>query len=163
MKRRITSEQLNELTEEQQQKLFYWWKPETGDYCCSIIAGKYRSAGCYIYPCADFTPQISLPLLDISQMIELLQDNGYISYECKPMPIEVEEDGRKEWIDLDFSLMWKPKKWFWRNTKGEEIVVDNDKLVWEFTVYYNSFSGNSLVFTEKDMVDALWKAVKEAL
>jgi hypothetical protein len=165
MKRRIAVEELNELTNEQKQKLRELWQPDMGDVC--IRTDKYADGE--EFAIKEYEPVWKehkfkhLPLLDISQMLELLHENGYVRYECKPMPIEVEEDGRKGWADLNFSLMWKPKRWFWRNTNGEEIAVDNDKLVWEFTVYYNSFSGNSIVFTEKEMVDALWSVVKEVL
>jgi hypothetical protein len=76
MKRRITPEQLAELTAEQKDRLREWWKPEIGD--------------CYYYGFEDmfavvtpenltavmFTKKNStktLPLLDIGQCIDLLE------------------------------------------------------------------------------------------
>jgi len=79
MKRRITPEQLQELTDKQKQKLMEWWKPKEGDWYEIPIKTpieerkedhkadwqiKYKEIG------SDH-----IPLLDISQMIELLEDS----------------------------------------------------------------------------------------
>jgi hypothetical protein len=60
MKQRITIDQLQELTEEQQQRLEEWWKPEEGDLVYNKFFNEFK--------------QEELPLLDIGQMIELLRD-----------------------------------------------------------------------------------------
>jgi hypothetical protein len=74
MKRRITIDQLNELSEEQKQRLSDWWSPNKGDW--------------YYYPAINHIDVIETslaidlnlirydhyPLLDIGQMIELLFD-----------------------------------------------------------------------------------------
>jgi hypothetical protein len=39
MKRRITPEQLAELTEEQKDRLREWWKPEVGDFYYNRVIG----------------------------------------------------------------------------------------------------------------------------
>jgi hypothetical protein len=100
MKRRIDVSQLNELTDEQRQKLREWWKPELNDFCtCNkygegIIVESFEpmemtmgEIGMLIYlvngtidgrdmkGLKHFTQHGScLPLLSISQMIELLQE-----------------------------------------------------------------------------------------
>ena len=58
MKQRITVDQLQELTEEQKQRLRGWWKPEEGDLVYNKFFNEFK--------------QEELPLLDIGQMIELL-------------------------------------------------------------------------------------------
>jgi len=73
MKRRITTEQLNELTNEQKQKLKRWWKPETGDYYTaknSIMF--YNKDTDNEFEMGHMLEKDALPLLDIGQMIELL-------------------------------------------------------------------------------------------
>ena len=93
MKRRISVEDLNQLTEEQKQKLRDWWKPADGDWfygchgdckedeCpCSFHRAKEFILSPYIVDSGHYGASLSesphskdaLPLLDISQMIELL-------------------------------------------------------------------------------------------
>lgn len=89
MKRRITPEQLQELTPEQQQKLRDLWKFEVGDICTNedcieICIAEYLEGGEYTkyfskeIRTADcgkiemYDAEDCLPLLDIGQMIELL-------------------------------------------------------------------------------------------
>jgi predicted AlkP superfamily pyrophosphatase or phosphodiesterase len=78
MKRRITVEQLQELTEEQKQRLREWWMPQCYDIYYDTIFDDYGMIT------TDEHGNISkyvmqnkeklLPLLDIGQMIELLQE-----------------------------------------------------------------------------------------
>ncbi len=73
MKRRITVEQLQELTEEQQQRLREWWKPQYYD----VYAEYDGCLDCYEEMTATYPKQPDqndLPLLDIGQMIELLEN-----------------------------------------------------------------------------------------
>ena len=75
MKRRITVEQLQELTEEQQQRLREWWKPQYQD----VYAEYDGCLDCYEEMTATYPKQPDqndLPLLDIGQMIELLDNNS---------------------------------------------------------------------------------------
>jgi hypothetical protein len=98
MKRRITSNQLQELTDEQKQKLRERWKPESGDwfygtygndesgfkttpdeYGEHILTPYYTDCGHYgagLNPddCFCRPDSNALPLLSVSQMIELLQE-----------------------------------------------------------------------------------------
>lgn len=87
MKQRITVEQLQELTDEQQQKLRDWWKPETGDVCINGNTIILFEHGCsyfgvniswntdynYNYPSLETVKEHCIPLLSIGQMIELLE------------------------------------------------------------------------------------------
>ena len=88
-KRRITTEQLNELTEEQKVKLRKSWKPQEGDkfilLCChcnkSCIKIKYvhhvdQYGICLMNDNLYADKEDCLPLLDIGQMIELLESKG---------------------------------------------------------------------------------------
>ena len=84
MKRRITLEQLQELTDEQRKKLREWWKPQEGDWYEIHIktpGGELKEARNanwqikYEKINSDYTP-----LLDVGQMIELLQDAPYVRY-----------------------------------------------------------------------------------
>ena len=73
MKRRIIVEQLQELTEEQQQRLREWWKPQYQD----VYAEYDGCLDCYEEMTATYPKQPDqndLPLLDIGQMIELITD-----------------------------------------------------------------------------------------
>jgi spore germination protein GerM len=40
MKHRITPEQLNELSDEQKERLRVWWKPQQGDY--AYVVSEYK-------------------------------------------------------------------------------------------------------------------------
>jgi hypothetical protein len=74
MKRRINPEQLQELTEEQQQRLREWWELTAWD----VIAVYETECTCRISNVLEETMKTTknkcLPLLDIGQMIELLND-----------------------------------------------------------------------------------------
>jgi len=79
MKRRITVEQLQELTEEQQQRLREWWKPEHGDWYLQYWIDDEPSL--LIYDSHTYLDDMFLPLLDIGQMIELLSEKGMVGIE----------------------------------------------------------------------------------
>mgnify|MGYP003593115858 CR=1 FL=1 len=78
MKQRITVEQLQELTQEQQERIREWWKPAEGDWYYGRIApwrNEYREL-CN-YDSGNLGPEPGtddLPLLSIGQCIELLED-----------------------------------------------------------------------------------------
>jgi hypothetical protein len=95
MKRRITVEQLQELTEEQQQRLREWWEPKEYDIAMlqnrvSCIEGLSQLTEGYVIELAvpvdaegdeyiyagqfGYRKEDCLPLLDIGQMIELLDN-----------------------------------------------------------------------------------------
>lgn len=92
MKQRITVEQLNELTDEQKERLREWWKPQTGDWCYPVNDegySDYCDHGIVIgdvvhdFPHGDFSPisyYSCLPLLSIGQMIELTESTNIIKY-----------------------------------------------------------------------------------
>jgi hypothetical protein len=75
MKQRISIEQLQELTEEQQYRLREWWKPQEGDWYHDKTYGEsYYGMEVGGYDVYTLEPAIDdLPLLNIGQMIELLQ------------------------------------------------------------------------------------------
>jgi hypothetical protein len=83
MKRRIDIQQLNELTEEQKQKLREWWMPEEGDRITTNFKdaqilyddGEYQGFSAENKTFINYIPSKThemYPLLDIGQMIELL-------------------------------------------------------------------------------------------
>ena len=79
MKQRITVEQLQELTPEQQQKLRELWKPNYGDCACEVGESDYveqykDDPYRHVIENAQNILNNSLPLLDIGQMIELLNN-----------------------------------------------------------------------------------------
>jgi hypothetical protein len=119
MKRRINIEQLAELTGEQVRKLHDWWQPSIGDWMINTNLVKPEPRVLKY----TFKHERDLPLLDIGQMIELLQDNDSI--------IRYEPDEQNE------LQIYKEGQWG-RNT------------------YYVSL-------LNKDICDALWRAVKQIL
>jgi hypothetical protein len=98
MKRRITIQDLQQLTPEQQQKLREWWKPEDLDIAvdlwCDLMVFPIKSEDSKIYEWPHRESEINgqkyklcetelagcLPLLNIGQMIELLGDDWYYSF-----------------------------------------------------------------------------------
>lgn len=107
MKQRITVEQLNELTDEQKDKLREWWEPEEGDwysYTCVYIHTPVKEYGCtgvyaYDYDKGQEPPDF-LPLLSIGQCIGLL--NTSENYKGDVMSIE--ETGTGWAINKPFSV-----------------------------------------------------------
>lgn len=97
-KRRITPEQLDELTDEQKAKLREWWEPFAGDWYFGepvhflsdkgvnrewLITNGRTDTGWYRHSKYDAPPdapkplcESALPLLGIDQMIQFLQENG---------------------------------------------------------------------------------------
>jgi hypothetical protein len=134
MKRRIDLAQLNQLTDEQKQKLREWWKPQEGDWFYNNAEFIESSIGEYSVPNpgtmfdhnapyeANFIEfKDCLPLLDISQMIELLKS--------KSTQIRV-------------------------GCEGELIVSDNNgKYTNEHFIY----------ILNDDLCNELWETVKEVL
>lgn len=115
MKRRITIDQLNELTDEQKKKLNEWYKPQEGDFIALKTCGRQEWT---IYT-KDFDLSFckeDLPLLDIGQMIEFLDT-----------------------LQLDIY-----------KTLGGTWSVNN-------------LNGETFECGHVDLVDALWKAVKQLL
>jgi hypothetical protein len=91
VKRRITPEQLQELTEEQKVKLREWWRPERLDayynenshwYRAVLYSGIgphdlqviYHEGSTAMDAQFDYL-KLCIPLLDMGQMVEFLQDN----------------------------------------------------------------------------------------
>ncbi|MEN6313241.1 MAG: hypothetical protein ABFD25_03215, partial [Clostridiaceae bacterium] len=73
--RRIDVSQLNELAPAQKQKLREWWKPQPGDFYCSPCNdGTLQPYGCYWWHNDEIERPTAIPLLDIGQMIEMLQE-----------------------------------------------------------------------------------------
>lgn len=91
MKQRITAEQLNKLSPEQQEKLREWWKPEKGDYFrwnnsvanYSGLVKEYRNNKVVDYEDPTIDDYIEydewdkgqcLPLLNIGQCIQIIKE-----------------------------------------------------------------------------------------
>ena len=72
MKRRITVEQLQELTEEQQQRLREWWKPTAWDVIVVYHGMGMKVTNVY-NEMVSTDKKVCMPLLSIGQMIEMLQ------------------------------------------------------------------------------------------
>ncbi len=77
MKQHIAPEQLQELTDEQKERLLQWWMPPgRGDSCAYFIKnghGEYVVAGTIDNLMENIVTAMPLPLLSIGQMIELLE------------------------------------------------------------------------------------------
>jgi hypothetical protein len=78
VKKRITREQLQELSVEQQKTLTIKWTPEVGDYTVDLLKNDPKE---YFVTNAenmsDRKPYLqNIPLLSIGQMIEILQNSG---------------------------------------------------------------------------------------
>jgi hypothetical protein len=81
-KRRITAEQLDELTERQKVALRQWWNWQEGDFFFDPYQNP-RQASIRVV-CEDWQPGLdSLPVLDIGQMIQFLQMQrpGHVEYQ----------------------------------------------------------------------------------
>lgn len=79
MKQRITPEQLQELSDEQRQKLREWWEPEHGDWCVAVHKTReidpeaiFQFVGSTRKRVANYK-EFNFPLLDIGLMIEFLE------------------------------------------------------------------------------------------
>lgn len=103
MKRRITVEQLNELTEEQKLKLRDWWRSDAFRLY-DLAYDEKLAVNCngVINVCNQEMIELSIdaiPLLDIGQMIELLHSKVNVSFfDRDPGPVwSVMKD--KTWYD----------------------------------------------------------------
>lgn len=102
MKKRITREQLQELSEEQQKLLTINWTPEVGDYIVDLLKNDQKD---YFVTNAENIsnrkPYLqNVPLLSIGQMIEILQNSG----------IQIFLDGT-HWYDDDIcDKLWEEVK-----------------------------------------------------
>lgn len=85
MKQRIKIEQLNELSDEQKERLREWWNPSSGDAYYYV---KINSTGNVPWSNKtwenDDMKKRTLPLLSIGQMIEFLDDQRQSAV---PVPI----------------------------------------------------------------------------
>lgn len=84
MKKRISVDQMRELTKEQKKKLCEWWHPEHGDNFYDYIETAYTDCivflnGNDIKGCQgdEYKKENCLPLLNIGQMIELLENKEH--------------------------------------------------------------------------------------
>jgi len=103
MKQRITPEQLQELTEEQKQKLREWWQPHFGDVlnslnCDEVVFVYADGRGRLNFDSDGYEWDIKencLPFLPIGKMIEILQSKDIslqdilfdVNYEHDIVPI----------------------------------------------------------------------------
>lgn len=133
VKRRITPEQLQKLTEEQKQKLRNLWEPLEGDWFLSMLISKaqslYSTSADPFECCVPDKDNGDLPLLDIGQMIEML---------------------REEYPDLDLYVL--------TNYAGTSVW----KGIGKFDGY-KAESDERIGFDKNELCDALWEAVKQIL
>ena len=145
MKERITKEQLQELSELQQEKLRDLWEPQRGDmflHSSDRIYVFYRYKGKKLQPTdgflaekiATFHKEDCLPLLTISQMIEMF-NNSKIALELHNI------NQRCDWWQVYLML------------EGSDVT------------YYDTRGNKAfdLVLFNWELADALWTAVKEVL
>lgn len=92
MKQRITVEQLNELTEEQKEKLREWWEPADGDVFFRNGRVQVCDEGYY------HDKENCYPLLSTGQMIELLLSHKEIDF--------MYDAGFSYIKDTDIELAW---------------------------------------------------------
>ena len=125
MKRRITIEQLQELTQEQQEKLREWWLPEYGDWYLRVTPKGVIDSAPFLFNLGDFQlinyKEFKMPLMDIGQMIQLLE----------PHYKQNEAHGCFVWKLLN---------------GHHQVFVDKTNKP-----------------CKKELCDALWEAIKEAL
>lgn len=90
MKQQISIEQLQELTDEQKDKLFAWWIPkyQPGDHFVvgpnTYIVGQEYGHTHYLMP-THFKHPVTYPLLSIGQMIELFTNRIKPSENNRPL------------------------------------------------------------------------------
>jgi hypothetical protein len=150
MKRRITPDQLNQLTEEQKQKLRELWKPEIGDWFyfrgmdknedrvdetqCIIKFATHKGELLLHYAEYARIPKSEcLPLLDISMMIELLESHNI------------------NWCDKLFKISYY--------NEYEEIFDENHIAVDELSASKEEITK----WYRGELCDALFEAVKAVL
>ncbi len=135
MKQNITPEQLQELNEEQKDRLQNWWEPMRGDMVSRHVDHNQlclgEDDGWLFFECERLRHRSEyLPLLSIGQMIELLN--------------------QKRPVDINFlpnEKIWTVMLMTDYSPKGEEGTYWGDGPDWE----------------SEELADALWGAVKEIL
>ena len=111
MKRRITAGQLMELTPDQRNRLWEWWKPKDFDV---HIFGYHNDVGQISNVSKFLGKEYSLPLLDIGQMIELIK--SLIHKRCEWITeygflAQVVEDNDCEFSETGFcDALWEKAK-----------------------------------------------------
>jgi hypothetical protein len=110
MKRRITIDNIKELTPDRWVKLREWWKPEVGDMYITEIAN-----GVYIWTGTpnDYDDDKKIPLLDISQMIEILEYKNcdiYFNQDCTIPLCSLKVDGRRYMYREICDALWEAVK-----------------------------------------------------
>ena len=140
MKQTITVKQLQELTEEQKERLREWWVVREGDRFFAKgkwedIAGE-SAPGCvesYDFDGESWDKKDCLPLLSVGQCIELLEEKY-------PNGISFHSD----WGDC--SEVWIVLV---QDTQGDDPP--------------DSFIDRITITRDHELIDALWQAVKEVL
>ena len=141
MKQRIDVSQLNELTDEQKQKLREWWKPQEGDY----IAGEWLNEN----------DGMELQFLGI--VLNIITDGGIL----------LDTGGSIRWCP-DLPLLSIGQMIELLGTKIMEIMPNADLPSHEtelktYSVTLCQIKSDDFYFKEPELCDALWQAVKEAL
>ena len=134
MKQHITPEQLQELTEEQKERLREWWVVREGDRFFAKgkwedIAGE-SAPGCvesYDFDGESWDKKDCLPLLSVGQCIELLEEKD-------------------------------PGSWAMNRSKSGGWYITSSNL---YGPKYHIITDGGKDFVE--LIDALWQAVKEVL
>jgi hypothetical protein len=147
MKQRITIEQINELTDEQKQKLREWWKPQKGD--CILYTDDEQEKVFFIgelklwlesgigadpYNPGDYEEyeiKYMVPLLSIGQMVELLIEH-------------------KRFYEL--AITYEP---------DYETSDPTPLPTWH--MYMSSIASYKIDDLENGLCDGLWEAVKTVL
>jgi hypothetical protein len=140
MEQRITPEDLQELTDEQRERLREWWVVREGDRFFAKgkwedIAGE-SAPGCvesYDFDGESWDKKDCLPLLSVGQCIELLEEKY-------PNGISFHSD----WGDC--SEVWIVLV---QDTQGDDPP--------------DSFIDRITITRDHELIDALWQAVKEVL
>lgn len=140
MKQHIAPEQLQELSEEQKERLRRWWVVREGDRFFAKgkwedIAGE-SALGCvesYDFDGESWDKKDCLPLLSVGQCIELLEEKY-------PNGISFHSD----WGDC--SEVWIVLV---QDTQGDDPP--------------DSFIDRITITRDHELIDALWQAVKEVL
>ena len=115
MKQRISTDQLQQLTPGQQDKLRSWWQPSYGDvYGCFTVDGEWLQA----VICRESQVPMSdeFPLLSIGQMLQLIDPKEetiftmmkYIAAE--PQIYKVSVDGTEYFGDSMCDCLWQAVK-----------------------------------------------------
>jgi hypothetical protein len=144
MKQRINIEQLQELTEEQKQRLREWWKPNKYDVAIDFKYDNYEfpvEQVCddklidfvdYGEEIADSKKEDCLPLLNIGQMIELLTNKGRFA---EKLIIEIYKATR----------------------------VERENKICEIYEHSRDYEDGIVSYANRELANCLWQAVKQVL